>query len=224
MAYEGKKGIMSPMNDIKLCVFDFDGTLVDTREFILAAFEYTLRTHKLAVPDREMILRKIGKPLEVDYKAITGLEDTEKLCETHRAFQNQNQHLVALFPGSREMLIELRKQGIKIAVVTTRSKLTSLASIEQAGISKDIDIMLSIEDVVAARPNPDCILKCMDYFSVLPSETLMIGDRVIDIEAGKNAQVKTVAALYGIEGDTILRAEPDLAIHSIDEILSVLRV
>lgn len=207
---------------IKLCVFDFDGTLVDTKEFILQAFEHTLKESGLRIPPREEILRKIGKPLAIDYQTITGLLDTEKLCEIHRTFQNENQHLVVLFPEVKDTLDELKSRGIKIVVSTTRSKITSLASITQVGIFDDVDLILSVEDVAAPRPDPDCIRKSMERFSIPPEQTLMIGDRAIDIEAGKNIGVKTVGILYGAEGETITKSSPDYAIKEFKELLAII--
>lgn len=207
----------------KLCVFDFDGTLVDTREFIVQAFEYTLAKHGLEAHSREDILSKIGKPLNIDYQTITGLSDTEELCATHRSFQNEHQDLVVLFPGIRETLLQLRERGIKIVVSTTGSKLTSVASMEQVGILGELDLVLSVEDVIAPRPDPDCIRKSMEQFSLLPEHTVMIGDRAIDIEAGKNIGVTTVGVLYGAEGEKINNSHPDYKIEEISQLLSIIK-
>lgn len=207
---------------IKLCIFDFDGTLVDTREFILQAFEYTLEKSGLNIPPREEILSKIGKPLNIDYQTITGLSNTEELCEIHRAFQNEHQDLVTLFPDVKDTLTELKKLGIKIVISTTRSKITSLASIEQVGILDYLDLVLSIEDISAPRPDPDCIRKSTERFSALPEQTLMIGDRAIDIEAGKNAGVKTIGVTYGSEGENISKSNPDYTIGEFKQLLNLI--
>jgi pyrophosphatase PpaX len=130
--------------------------------------------------------------------------------------------LVVLFPGVKEVLSELRNRGIKIVVSTTRSKITSLASIEQVGILNNLDLVLSVEDVTAPRPNPDCIRKSMEQFSILPEETLMIGDRAIDMDAGKNIGVKTVGVMYGAEGKRIANSRPDYTIEEISQLLSIM--
>ncbi len=209
------------MDNIKLCVFDVDGTLIDTREFIASAFEYTLEKFGFQVPSREEIIRIIGKPLETDYQNLTGLSDTAELCKAHRAYQNENQNLIALFPHVEETLKTLKDRGTKIAVATMRSKITSIGSLKQAGIDIYIDLVLSIEDVKNVKPAPDCIINASEHFNILMSEIVMIGDRVMDVETGKNAGSKTIGVLYGNDGEKIKEANPDYTISDMKEILEL---
>ncbi len=209
------------MNNIKLCVFDVDGTLIDTREFIVQAFEYTLAKHGFPVPTKEEIIKNIGKPLAEDYKVFTNLDDTAELCATHRAWQNENQNLTKLFPDVEETLKALKEKGIKIAVATIRSKITSIGSLQQTGLDKYIDLVLSIEDVVNPKPAPDCVIKAGEHFNIPMSEIFMIGDRHSDIESGKNAGAKTIGVTYGNDGGDISKANPDYVINDIKEILEL---
>ncbi len=209
------------MNNIKLCVFDIDGTLIDTREFIVKAFEYTLEKHGLPVPSRETIIKTIGKPLAVDYQNLTGLTEVTELCTTHRAYQNENHHLTKLFPNVIETLQELRNRGIKIATETIRSKITSAGSLKEIGLDTYIDLSLAIEDVESPKPSPSGTLKIQGHFNIPVSEILLIGDRPHDIEAGKAAGVKTVGVSYGNEGNNIIESEPDYVIDDIKEILDL---
>jgi pyrophosphatase PpaX len=209
-------------NNIKLCVFDVDGTLIDTREFIVSAFEYTLAKFGFSVPPAKDIMKIIGKPLEIDYQILTGLSDTTELCKVHRAFQNENQNLVKLFANVEDTLKKLKEQGIKISTLTTRSKITSLISLKNVGIDKYIDLILSIEDVAHPKPAPDGILKSGEFFKIPLSEIFMIGDRDVDVQAGKNANVKTIGVTYGAQGGDISKSNPDFAIGDIKEILNLI--
>ncbi len=209
------------MNNIKLCIFDVDGTLINTREFIVQAFEYTLAKHSLPVPSREEIIKTIGKPLAIDYQNITGLTEVDELCADHRAWQNENQNLAKLFPDVEETLKALKEKGIKIAVATIRSKITSIGSLEQTGLDKYIDLVLSIEDVVNPKPAPDCVIKAGEHFNIPMSEIFMIGDRHSDVESGKNAGAKTIGVTYGNDGGDISKANPDFVIGDIKEILEL---
>ncbi len=209
-------------NNIKLCIFDVDGTLINTEEFIVKAFEYTLAKHGFPVPTRENIIKNIGKPLAIDYQTFTNLTDTAELCKTHRAYQNENQNLAVLFPHVKETLEELKNKGIKIAVATIRSKITSIGSLKQVGIDNDIDLNLSIEDVKNPKPAPDCVLKSSEYFNIPLSEIFMIGDRATDIESGKNAGVKTIGVTYGSDGENISLAHPDFIINDIKDLLDLI--
>lgn len=210
------------MNNIKLCVFDVDGTLIDTREFIVSAFEYTLTKHGLPVPTRDEIMSKIGKPLAIDYKNITGIEDTTELCLTHRVFQNENQNLVKIFPGVLETLQKLKDKDIKLVVATNRSKITLHASLQHVGLDNSFDLVISVEDVQNNKPAPDCVLKAMEFFSISPADTFMIGDHGVDIQAGKAAGVKTIGVTYGGAGQAIASSQPDFVINEMKEILDLI--
>ncbi len=208
-------------NNIKLCIFDIDGTLINTREFIVQAFEYTLAKHGLPVPTREEIIKTIGKPLAIDYQNITGLIEVDELCADHRAWQNDNHHLQKLFPNVLETLKELKERGIRIATETVRSKITSSGSLKETGLDAYIDLSLSIEDVENPKPSSHGTLKISNHFSVPVRDILLIGDRVHDIEAGKAAGVKTVGVLYGNDGEKIKEANPDYVISDISEVLDL---
>src|SRR3989338_7321624 len=113
------------MHGITTILFDIDGTLLDTREFILQAFEHALRTHEYEVPGREKISAQVGKHLEECYVALAGTRDRlQKLVESHKSFQDENFHLSVVFAGVRETLEYLRSKGYKIGAVTTRFKRT----------------------------------------------------------------------------------------------------
>jgi len=209
-------------NNINLCIFDMDGTLIDSQEFIVSAFEYTLAKHGLTVPTRAEIIKQIGRPLDIDYKNITGLSDTTDLCATHREFQNNKQDLLKAFPNVAETLKELKNRGIKIVIATNRSKITSLASLESTGVGMYADLILSKEDVKNPKPDSECIIKSMEHFSVGPTETIMIGNTYIDIETGKNAGVKTVGVSFGLGGEEIRKSNPDFVVDDFKEILQLI--
>src|SRR5438067_1792684 len=101
-------------------LFDLDGTLLDTKEFIYQAFEYTFKLHGLPVRSRDELTAIIGRALDECYDYLFPSADTRRLCETHLTFQVENIHLSVPFSKSQETLEKLKAAGIKIAVITTR--------------------------------------------------------------------------------------------------------
>ncbi|MSR71349.1 MAG: HAD family hydrolase [Candidatus Taylorbacteria bacterium] len=210
----------------KACVLDVDGTLLDTSEFIYLAFECILKKFGFNVPSRDVLIAKTGKRLEVDYAVLTELTDTDELCREHRAFQNKHQDLVRAFPHVRDTLLTLKKRGIKLSAATTRSKITSTASLQNALIYEDaegkpmFDLILYAENS-KAKPDPDSILQSLSKLGVPARKCLMIGDRESDIQAGKNANVVTVGVTYGCSGREIIKSNPDFVIDDIRELLTL---
>ncbi len=209
------------LDSLRAILFDLDGTLLDTFDFIYGAFEHTFATHGIAPLDRRVISQLMGGPLPEVYATMAPGFDTVILTETHRSFQLANIHLVSLFPQTIEVLEELRRRHLKIAAITTRSLRTSVRSLEATGIAHYFDVIISAEDVLRVKPDPEPLFKALDLMGVKPEEAVMVGDTTADIQAGKNAGTKTVAALYGFGGERLLVLEPDYAIRELKELLVI---
>lgn len=202
-------------------LFDIDGTLLNTFDFIYGAFEYALKEHHLAPRTRDEFSHLMGGPLEEVYAAMEPDSDSKSLAKAHRHFQSENLSLVSLFPDTKDVLEALLKRGLKLAAITTRSARTSVRSLEQTGILHYFDLVLSAEDVSFHKPHPEPLLKALAIFNIKPEEAVMVGDTSADIEAGKNAGTKTVAALYGFAGERLRETRPDYSINTLRELLSI---
>ncbi|MDP4200091.1 MAG: HAD-IA family hydrolase [Bacteroidota bacterium] len=210
------------LNTLQAILFDIDGTLLDTFDFIYGAFEHAFELHGVERLSRERISHLMGGPLEEVYMEMAPGHDVTALCQAHRTFQSENLHLARLFPDTLSVLEGFRARGIKIGAITTRSIRTSIRSLEQTGIVHLFDIIISAEDVVRVKPDPEPLLKALDVFGVKPADAIMVGDTAADIMAGKNAGVKTVAALYGFGGERLLELQPDYAIASLIDLFQFL--
>src|ERR1043165_6163164 len=181
------------IDTVRAVFFDVDGTLLDTFDFIYGAFEHAFEEHGVPPLTREEISVLMGGPLEEVYATMAAEFDAKELSETHRRFQANNLALANLFPSTVRVLDELKRRNLKIAAITTRSKRTSVKSLETTGIAQYFDLVISGEDVTRLKPDPEPIQKALDHLSLLTSDAIMVGDTHADIEAGKNANVRTVA-------------------------------
>lgn len=212
------------MKETKAVLFDLDGTLLDTREFIYQAYEHTFKFHNLPPVSREKLSGVMGEPLEDCYRHFVSSQDIEVLCETHRTFQTENLHLSVPFPHTEDTLNKLRDAGIKTAVITTRSRRTSQDTLELAGIRNKIDVLISGEDQIKPKPNPEPLLNALKQLKVEPEEAVMVGDTNVDVLAGKNAKTKTIGVTYGFHGKRIVESNPDYVIDDIVEIIPIILV
>src|SRR3990167_5685323 len=105
---------------IKAVLFDLDGTLLDTTEFVLQAYEHVLHNHKLPTKPRAIVSSLIGKHIKECYQILTGLEKVEHLIASHFDFQDRHYHLATPYEDTLYTLERLKKNGIKQAVITTR--------------------------------------------------------------------------------------------------------
>ncbi len=206
---------------ITTVLLDVDGTLLDTRNFIYSAFEHTIAYHGLPPLTRAELQPRMGLPLEQIYASMCQ-EHAPLLVETHRTFQGHNLHLSIAFAGSMEALEALRDAGAALAAVTSRSRRTSVSTLEQAGLARYFDAIVSAEDGGGLKPDPAPLRHALTVLGRDASTAAMVGDTPHDIEAGKALGIFTVAATYGFRGETVLESNPDAAIRSIVELPHVL--
>jgi pyrophosphatase PpaX len=206
---------------VRTVLLDVDGTLLDTREFILAAFEHTARQHGFDLPGREAVTAQIGLPLEQIYARMTG-QAVGALIESHRSFQEENLHLAATFPGALEALAALRDAGLALAAVTSRSRRTSLLTLELAGLLPFFGAVVSAEDCATLKPDPAPLRMALDLLGRDAEGAAMVGDTPHDIEAGRSLGMVTIAATYGFFGPAIADHAPDRLIAGIGELPGVL--
>ena len=213
------------MKNVKAVIFDIDGTLLDTTEFIFKSYEHTFKTHGIPLKSRRKLSVIFGKPLEECYRLLVPSLDIDKLCKTHMFFQLNNLHLVRPFVNTKKTLKLLKGSGIKIAAVTTRSKLTSIKSLIISRIEKYIDIVISREDVKNPKPHPESIFSVLEKLGVKAKESVMVGDTDVDIKTGKNAGVRTIGVTYGFNGlnkDKVIKIKPDVLVDDISDIVSLI--
>lgn len=211
------------MKEITTLLFDIDGTLLDTSEFIFQATEHALATLKYPVPERSFMGKFVGIPFLDYYVNIAGSsKDVEKLMDIHREFQHSNFHLAELFTSTAETLRKLKERGYKLGAVTSRSKKTSEQTLIDAGIFDLFDVVLSAEDTKDLKPHPEPLLKALKHMKEIPERAIMIGDSHLDVEAGKNAGTKTIRATYGFHKDNLHNPEPDFFISDIKDLLDLL--
>lgn len=206
----------------KAVLFDLDGTLLDTKEFVYSAYEHALSFHGLEVTKREVLAPLIGQRIEVIYQRIAPTHDTKLLIESHFAFQAKNFHLVKSFPNILEVVTKLKKLGIKVGIVTTRLKNT-LQTLKTGGLEpKLFEVIITGDKVTNPKPDPQGLFLALKKLKVKPSEALMVGDGAADIEMGKNAKVKTIGVTWGFGGKNIKKSKPDYVIDDIKELLAFL--
>ena len=205
-----------------LVLFDIDGTLLDTTDYLFKTFADTLKNHKLPpVPDEELRTH-MGKYAKDIYRNITPGFNNELLFQTHVGNLIKNAHLAVPFAKTKEVLETLQRAGIHIAANTNRVSKASKKTLVVGEISHLISLVIGPEDVTRFKPHPEGIEKAMSYFKTSAVKTIMVGDSSNDIEAGKNAGVATIGVTYGFHGQKIADTHPDFLIDEISEILPII--
>jgi phosphoglycolate phosphatase len=206
-------------------IFDFDGTLSDSRRDIATAQLWALRQLGFHDYREEDIFPLIGKPLQVTFEHLLPAEHHARIPEAiaHYAEYYPPRSLVTttLFPGVRETLQELKKRGHRLAVASTKKGPGILRVTEHFGITALFDRLQGSEDM-SYKPAPDVIHAVLESQQWETHDTIMVGDTDADILAGFAAGVATCAVTYGALAAAELAAlDPDYIIHSITELPAI---
>lgn len=205
--------------------FDLDGTIVDTNELIISSFMYALKDNGLAPLTREEIIPHMGTTLQQQMRVFSGLEDVNGTLEkSYRSYNNEHHdELVRSFPLVKETIEELSRRGIKLGIVTTKIRPTTIKTLERFDLLKYMDTIVTVNDVTEPKPHQEPVLTAVKNLGVDPRKTLMIGDSAVDIQSAKAAGVYAVGVSWSLKGeDTLRRYDPDFIIHNMKDIIEIM--
>lgn len=209
------------MTSFRLLVFDFDGTLVDTKQDIADSVNRVLNELGLRTLDREILHTFIGKG--VNHLMTRSLEGTgyDDLPRAIDAFmRHYEEHLMDqtdLFPNCRETLDYFsNKENTILSNKPTRFISRILEALD---CEAPFSTIIGGDLMPAKKPDPGGLLHILEKHQVRPEETLMIGDSLVDVETGKRAGVKTCGVTYGHAGrESLESAQPDWIIDDLFEL------
>lgn len=181
------------LNDPPLDTFlwDMDGTLMDTYPGMVSAFcKAAARLNIHAQQDRVLDLMKIRLPNCWNTYAQESGVPVEKIATTFREEEKQIPlDLIRPLPGIPETLRALRARGARHYLVTHRDCATTWKYLKNAGLDTLFDGGVFPEDHLPAKPAPDMILHLMEKHGLDPARCVMIGDRPLDVQCGRNAGI-----------------------------------
>ena len=211
------------MAGLKAVLFDNDGTLVDSRELLLASFHYAGPAVLGRQLSDEEYLQKVGQPLAVQVKDYT--DDPvlqERFCEAYRA-HNKTVHdkMIKAFPGTVEALAELASAGLKLGVVTSKRHAVAWRGLEVVGAASYLDCCVGWDDIERPKPDPQPVVRGCELLGFDPGECLYVGDAPFDLQSGNAAGASTAAVTWGMFNEPALTAErPSFVSHTWDELIA----
>lgn len=207
----------------KTVLFDLDGTILNTNELIVASFLHTLEGETERLYTREDIVGNFGRSLIDQMKEYTGQEDVERFILKYRAYNiSRHDELIKEFPHVRDTVEKLSRAGIKLGVVTSKVRKTTLMGLERFRLLEFMGSIITVDEVTDPKPSPEGILKAMAELGADPSTTLMVGDSQYDVLAAQRAGIKVAGVQWTEKGeDFLLQFGPDYMIADIRELLGM---
>ena len=210
-----------------LIIFDFDGTLGDTKRNIVTTMQMTIAELHLPNRSEEECAATIGLPLAGCFRTLFPDIQEElipRCAETYRRFFNENLKTIQpeAFPGVVETLSILHQKGFVLTIASSRSRNSLTELTQNMGIANYISYILGAEDVKEAKPKPEPVLKTLKAMNFEPSQALVVGDMAVDIQMGANAGAKTCGVTWGNgTKDELENAGATFIIDRMEEILKI---
>jgi phosphoglycolate phosphatase len=184
---------------LRLVIFDVDGTLVDSQDFIVAAMEQAFASEGLQAPERGEILSIVGLSLDEAVGRLSGGLRVAAIVAAYRgAFLKLRQAKTEpLYPGVPEMLAELAKDETLLLGVATGKARRGLDHILDTYNLRQFFVTSQVADDHPSKPNPSMVDACMRDTGVAAANTVIIGDTVYDIEMGRAAGIRRIGVSWG---------------------------
>jgi phosphoglycolate phosphatase len=184
---------------VKLLIFDLDGTLIDTGRDITNALNYALSSQGSKSLSVEDTIKMIGEGITRLIEKILGHERLQEKDEVIKKFLNYySEHLTdysTVYPYVRETLAQL--DVYKKAVISNKREYLSVKLLNKLNLIDFFDMVVGSDTTSEKKPSALPILYVIEKIGVGPQESMIVGDSNYDIEAGRNAGIKTIAVTYG---------------------------
>ena len=191
---------------LEAVLFDLDGTLVDT------APDFVIAVNQLRNSQALTSLPAEGIAEQVSNGSIALTQHAFNITPEHADFSFLRQALLdnylncigqysALYSGLDELLKQLNNASIPWGIVTNKPVAYAQPLIEKLGLIEGCDVLICPDHVNQAKPHPEALLMAAEKINCKVTATAYIGDHDRDIEAGRAAGMKTIAAAYGYIND-----------------------
>ena len=213
---------------IKLIIFDFDGTLGDTRANIIMTMQETMRVLGYPVAGEEAIAATIGLTLEDGFRELfPGLTERDILrcADVYRDLfdKNRRKMIPTLFPHVKETLNLLKERGYILSVASSRQSVSLRGFLHDMSVEDCISYILGADNVEKSKPDPEPVLKTLRELGIPAEESLVVGDMPVDIIMGLRAGAATCGVTYGNSSrDDLVEAGAGYIIEDISELPGLL--
>jgi pyrophosphatase PpaX len=206
-------------------VFDFDGTIANTLPLIYKTFNTVLEPRiGRILPDAE-IRSHFGPPDQVILgRYVDEAERETAFAEYIDLYEQDHDEHVYLYEGMYDLLQKCKEEGIRVGIMTGKSRVSANISLRKLGIEQFIDVLVAGDDVAMPKPHPEGVLAAIAQLGRIDAENgAMVGDSAADIFAGRGSGLYTIGVTWGVpEHDDLRAAKPDVICENVEELRAAL--
>ena len=209
--------------NIKLAIFDLDGTIIDSRLDLVHSVNAALRhIGRQELPD-DLIASYVGDGAPILIQRALGGESVDEavvrsglefFLSYYRAHKLDH---TTVYDGTREALAAIQgSNGLsrKLAILSNKPVGPSRAIVDALGLGEFFVQVYGGNSFASKKPDPEGAHKLLQETCVLADQAVIIGDSHVDVETGRNAGLWTVAVTYGFAPHTLDASTPDVLLDS----------
>ncbi len=215
---------------LRAVVFDLDGTLIDTAPEFITVLHQLREEHDMERLPEEWIRRKVSHGARALVTLSLGLQQEDAGFEDKRLrlldiYQGVLGSAATPYGGIPELVAELVDAGIGWGISTNKPSAYTYPLLERIDLRPAPTSVVCADEVANPKPHPEPLLRNAAELGCAPGEVIYVGDHERDIEAGRAAGMRTIAAAYGYidTEDDPARWGADAVAHSAAELAPLIR-
>ncbi len=203
----------------KTIILDLDGTLIDSADGIVEAFNYAMTQNGLPSQPAKEIKKYIGYPLEHMFGQYTSTNlNSLKNDFRKKAVQTVVQATIPL-EGAHETVVSLFESGYKLGIATSKIRIHIEGILDKLGWNNYFSEVIGGDEVAKVKPDPEQFSSLMALMKADSGYTVIVGDTINDIMPAKELSVRSVAVKspYG-NSKKVMNLNPDYLIEDISHL------
>ena len=211
------------MSDLRLVIFDVDGTLVDSQAEIVAAMTLAFAAEGLAMPERDAVLSIVGLSLVEAFAMLCPDSDDaqrDRLVDAYKdsfvSLRGENKEMGPMFPGALAAIRKLQEQEHTLLAIATGKSRRGLDKVLERHQLTGVFHSEQVADYHPSKPHPSMILTALGDTGVAQDRAVMLGDTTFDMDMARAAGVKKIGVSWGYHPTSLLM--PDLLIEDFAEL------
>lgn len=207
------------MNSYSCFIFDMDGTITNTNRLIFDSFNHIVESYGGARKTDREIAALFGPPEEGALEAIVGPDRLDEAMVRYlKYYREHHQALASVYAGMPEVLDDLDRRGVSLALFTGKGRHTTAITLEMFGLQHYFRKVVTGNDVTRHKPSGEGIESILKEFGVSKERSVMVGDSPADILAARDAGIAVASVLWDpFARERVLKHERDHTFHTVAE-------
>jgi phosphoglycolate phosphatase len=213
-------------NRFDLIIFDWDGTLADSIDWITHCLQHAAEQCGIAIPEaqaaKDIIGLSLNKAMQTLFPEIDQQTQMQLVACYSQRYNSKQMSREDLFPGVYDMLVQLNKSGYQLAVATGKTRV-GLQKALQATETEELFCITRCADETASKPDPRMLHEIIQHTHTAKDRTLMVGDSIHDLQMAINAPISAIGVSCGAHSaESLQQYNPLLCLQQSTELLNII--